>query len=173
MRHYYVLDLPIYRCSYDQHDAEMTAFTEKWKRRLVSRGGIEYRKLSKELRGQVDVQALLAFGGTWQFTQVVGWLRLYARPSSIGGELWLVRGKRLGRIIRNRMFGLVTPSDVLGTYFPRNADSGAIYSATLDAIRRFSKSGPMRRRHVDLSNFLRIGPVVDWRELLEQSAVSR
>jgi hypothetical protein len=110
-----------------------------------------------------------SYGGPWKFNQVVGWICLYAEPSYVGAHLWWVNAKRLQRKMK-KVFYLTTSSM---THFYPEDDSDKIFQDTLEDIKRLSKKTPLKGRHIDLDPFMRIGPFVDWRKLLNNGSERR
>lgn len=165
MRDYYIFDIPVYRCSEEQFDVDMAAAVAKRHDEFFATTGIS-RENAPESYKNIEEHTRQTFGGPWNFNQVVGWLRLFAEPSHVGGHLWWVDKKRIQRVMREKRFILITSSDVLGNYFTPEDDSDEIYRGTLEDIKRLSRQSPLKDRYVNLGTFLNIGPYIDWRSLL-------
>jgi hypothetical protein len=140
----------------------------------------QLKKLFGNLRHRETSEAYIAaedrlqrtYGGPWNFNQAIGWIRLYAAGSHVGGHLWWVDAKRPQRNMRNKMFRLMTPSNILPTFFTPAHSSDEIYRETLKAIKNLSRES-LKGRYVDLEAFENIGPFVNWQELLKVASKSR
>lgn len=169
MEDYYIFDIPVYRCTEEQFYADMDAAVSKRHDEIFATTGIS-RKNAPESYKNMEEHTRQTFGGPWNFNQVVGWLRLFAESSHVGGHLWWIDAKRIQRVMRQKRFFLTTISDVLSNYFTSEDDSESIYRRTIEDIERLTKQRPLKDRHVDLETFLNIGPHIDWRGLLNSVA---
>lgn len=169
MEDYYIFDIPVYRCTEERFYADMDAAVAKRHDEIFATTSIS-QKNAPESYKNIEEHTRQTFGGPWNFNQVVGWLRLFAESSHVGGHLWWVDAKRIQRVMRKKRFFLTTISDVLSNYFTPEDDSVSIYRGTLKDIERLTKQRPLKDRYVDLETFLNIGPHIDWRGLLNSMA---
>lgn len=165
MRDYYIFDIPVYGCSEKRYSNAMDNAVAKRHDEIFSMTGISREKAPESYKNS-ETHTRRAFGGPWHFNQVVGWLRLFAESSHIGGHLWWIDARRINKVMRHKRFYLKTASDVLGTYFTKQDDSETIYRKTLKHINVLKRQAPLKGRYIDLENFCNIGPFVDWRGLL-------
>jgi hypothetical protein len=168
MRDQYIFDIPVYRLTSDEFDAEIElhlAKRVKWLRSYDS----QRRPLSPERRDQQLHSIIADSGGPWQFNQIIGWLRLFAEGRTIGCHMWWVDAKRINRRMRRKRLYLSTFSDVLGAWFPKESSS-EIFATLLQRLSEMVGERPYANRYIDLDVFRRLGPFVDWRGILDQPA---
>lgn len=163
MSNQYIFDLPIYRKTKDDFDAEIETHIAKRIEWIISHDP-EQRPLGHEVVLRVRHSIIAEFGGTWQFNQIVGWLRLYVEGNTVGCHLWWV-DRRINRRMRNKHLYLQSPSDILHARLT-NESSMKIYEKLLLRLKELSEGTPYKNRYLDLDVFQRIGPLIDWRKLL-------
>ena len=83
MSNQYIFDLPIYRKTKNDFDAEIETHIAKRIEWIISHDP-EQRPLSHEVILRVRHSIIAGFGGTWQFNQIVGWLRLFVEGNTVG-----------------------------------------------------------------------------------------
>jgi hypothetical protein len=164
---FYFLDLPIYRCEEEWHDAEAERAATKSQDWLAASGAPPPEQAPHSYE-DIAVHTRSAFG-SWTFNQVVGWLRLYARPSHIGAHLWWVDAKQVRRKMRHKRFRLTSPSNVLPTYFTPKDDSQMIYRTLLEHLEQLADESPIKGRHLELTVLRNLGPLINWKKLLNHS----
>lgn len=169
MRDYYIFDLPIYRSSKKEYDADTESKLEERRQRAFDEQGLPRPSDDEGIRRQTLVEgwARNTLGGCWQFNQTVGWLRLYPEGYQVGAELWLVDAKRYSRTMPKKRFQCASGSNVLAMDVPHPSSSNVIYETLLESLESFASRDWMKRRKLDLSVFKRLGPFVNWHELLE------
>jgi hypothetical protein len=140
MRDQYIFDIPVYRLTSDEFDAEIELRLAKRVKWLCSYDP-QRRPLSPKRKDQQLHSIIADSGGPWQFNQVIGWLRLY----------------------------LSTFSDVLGAWFPKESSS-EIFATLLKRLSEMAGERPYANRYIDFDVFRRLGPVVDWRGIVDQPA---
>jgi hypothetical protein len=168
MRDYYIFEIPVYRCTKDSYYADMKEGEARYMDDLFESKGVP-RERDPEAYRIYKEHFMTRFGGPWDFNQIVGWIRLYAEGSHVGGHLWWVKERRLQRKMW-KTFYLSSYSDILATYFTLNDDSDGILRETLAQLEGRARETPLKGRHVDLSTFCRIGPFINWRGLLDTAA---
>jgi len=166
MRDKYIFDIPVYRKSHSEFDAEISTALAKRIEHILSHDP-ERRRLDRETHHRLHHAVIAESGGPWQFNQIVGWLRLFVEGSKIGCHPWWVNAKRLSRRMRNKRFYLKTTSDVLGIRL-RNETSNEIFDILLKRLSEKAEEPPYKNRYVDLAVFRRVGPFIDWRGMLDQ-----
>jgi len=164
MRDQYIFDIPIYRKTKDDFNNEI-------KTSLGSRVGwiishdLDRRPLKNETYDRLKDSVIRESGGPWQFNQIIGWLRLFVEGNTIGGHFWWIDAKRLNRKIRYKRLYLTTPSDVLQAWFPKES-STEIFDKLLNDLTTMAKEPKYKKHYFDLDVFRRIGPFIDWRDLI-------
>ncbi len=164
MDDYYIFDIPIYRCTQKEYETAQDAAVEKQLVRILDDQDI-LRESQPGTCERIRGTTSHAFGGPWQFNQIIGWLRLFAEGMKVGGHLWMAKGFRYSRRMPKKTLYLTTPSNVLATRFLGESTSKEIFEHTLDHIDAFAKQ--LRTRFLDLSVFRRVGPHIDWGGLLK------
>jgi len=167
MRNQYIFDIPIYRKTKDDFDAEIETHVTKRIKEIISCDP-EERPLDHQVIQRLHQSIIADFGGTWQFNQIVGWLRLYVEGNNVGCHLWWV-DKRINRRMRNKRLYLQSPSDILHARFTKES-SRKIYEKLLLRLIELSEGTTYKNRYLDLDVFQRIGPLIDWRKLLYSHA---
>ena len=166
MRDKYIFDIPVYRKSHDEFDAEIDTAMAKRVEHIISHDP-QRRRPDRETHQRLHHAVIAESGGPWQFNQIVGWLRLFVEGDKIGCHPWWVDAKRLSRRMRQKRLYLQTTSDVLGVRL-RNESSNEIYDILLKRLSEKAEEQPYKNRYVDLDIFRRVGPFIDWREMIDQ-----
>jgi len=166
MRDKYIFDIPVYRKSPSEFDAEINIAMARRVENIVSYDP-ERRQLDRETHQRLHHAVIAESGGPWQFNQIVGWLRLFVEGGKIGCHPWWVDAKRLSRRMRHKRLYLKTTSDVLGIHL-RNESSHEIFDILLKRLSEKAEEPPYKNRYVDLDVFRRVGPFIDWRGMIDQ-----
>ncbi len=93
MRDKYIFDIPVYRKSPSEFDAEINTAVARRVEHIVSYDP-ERHQLDRETHQRLHHAVIAESGGPWQFNQIVGWLRLFVEGGGIGGHPWGVDAKR-------------------------------------------------------------------------------
>lgn len=166
MRDKYIFDIPVYRKSPGEFDTEINTAMEKRVEHIVSHDP-ERRRLDRETHQRVSHAVIAESGGPWQFNQIVGWLRLLVDGGKIGCHPWWLDSKRLSGRMKHKRYYLQTPSDILGIRL-RNESADEIFDILLKRLSKKAEEPPCKNHYVDLDIFCRIGPFINWREMLDQ-----
>lgn len=166
MRNQYIFDIPVYRKTHEEFNAEINRELAKRVERIVSCDP-QRRPPNGKTRQRLHHAVIAESGGPWQFNQIVGWLRLFVEGGKIGCHPWWIDAKRLNRKMRHKRLYLKTKSDVLGIRL-RNESSNEIYDILLKRLTKEAAEPPYKKRYVDLDVFRRVGPFIDWRGMLDQ-----
>lgn len=155
---HYFFEIPIYRCSPDQH---------------ASRFADEKRKSLLPLEATRDTapESLVISAQwfdewhwyPWRYNEAIGWLRLYALGSQIRGELWYVKAKRIVRETRKRIFFVGKEFEISFRATDQNAE---IAEVVLQTLRDLKRRPFCRKRYVDLECFELVARHMDWQGLL-------
>jgi hypothetical protein len=160
----YVFELPVYSLSEDRYYDEFCTYKERLVERLCRGGGS--REDHQEFVNGLPF-LLEEFGGRWRYNQIVGFVGVLPLGCQLRGEIWLSTAKRIQRKLRykrieHRAKGFemtVKPED----------DSEHIFLSLLDNLRALGKGSLLRRRHLDFRAIMAVGPLVNWRELINKS----
>lgn len=96
----YFFDLPVYRVSQTQYEAELLAHIENVVFPVGTPHGDLHRRCASEDRPAYDRQlsdCRQSFGGCWQFNEIIGYVRLHFRGIQILGEYFAPERKRIVR----------------------------------------------------------------------------
>jgi len=106
MKDHYIFDIPIYVCEKIEYYADLDKDRENHFRNLYAQRDLADLSSEMSRTDMVEEEQFIRseFGGPWNFNSVVGWIRLYATSSYIGGNLWRVEGKRLRRKMKSKIF---------------------------------------------------------------------
>ncbi len=103
--------------------------------------------------------------GGWQFSQVVGWIRLFPLQRQMRGEYWFVNAKRIDVHMNRRNFEFYGKAFEL-SYFTGKESALDIFHQVEEAIDKLKIEKPFKGRYIDTEAFVNIGPFVNWRELI-------
>lgn len=103
--------------------------------------------------------------GGWQFTQVVGWIRLFPLRGQVRGEYWFVNAERIDIHMNKRNFEYCGKAFEL-TYFTAEDTSVDIFHKVVKRLEELRHENPFKRRYIDLESIVNIGAFVNWRELI-------
>ncbi len=106
------------------------------------------------------------FGYPALFNDVVGGIGLFARSRCICGQLYFSSSKRVHRRARNRILdrGEIFASEPFAEH-----SSAAIFESVFALLQSSLAHPLLRRRHLDLDAFEKLGRLLDWRSLLHPS----
>jgi len=169
MRDFYIFDIPVYRCRKERYYIEMGEAVEKHKKECFEWPGFSRkRKSSRETLSRVEADVRTAFGGAWEFNQIIGWVRLFPENNGLGAHVWFVEGRRLTRKMR-KLFRLQAMSSCPLNYSPPPADSLQIFRDLLKGLEDMAKQRPLKEHYLDLSVLRRTAPFIDWRRMIDES----
>ena len=117
-------------------------------------------EFSREARGSF----IQKYGG-WQFTQIVGWVRLFPLKWQMRGEYWFVNSKRINVHMNNKKFEYYGKAFEL-SYFSGKETSADIFREILKEFDKLKNESPFRGRYIDLEPLQNIGLFVNWRDLI-------
>jgi len=154
----YFCEIPIYRCSPDQHASWFD--DEKRKSLLPLEATRDTAPESLAITSQWFDEW---HWYPWRYNEAIGWLRLYALGSQIRAELWFVKAKRIVRETRKRVFFVGKEFEIS---FRSTDQNPQIAEAVLQTLRDLRRQPLYRKRYVDLECFEAIARHLDWQALL-------
>lgn len=125
-------------------------------------------KMSPDSNDEFDRNMKNSFNrryGGWQFTQVVGWIRLFPLRKQMRGEYWFVDANRIDVHMNKRNFEYCGKAFEL-TYFTGEETSIEIFCQIKRRLEELKNENPFKRRYVDMETFINIGAFVNWRGLI-------
>ncbi|GAB5493097.1 MAG: hypothetical protein Phog2KO_33120 [Phototrophicaceae bacterium] len=102
--------------------------------------------------------------GQWEYSQIIGVIKLYILGTSIRGETWFVDAKRVTRTMKKKSFYHYGKTFELSVF--NQIPSNEIYDAICLELKEASNEEPFRNRYIDLEAFNNIGKFVNWHEIL-------
>lgn len=162
----YFADIPVYRLSAEQYDAEFERHLDRQYKdpAWVGSDVRAFHDRNPQIGQSYRNRAWEHFGGAWRYNEIIGFIRLHFLGSQVRGEWWRIKGERIVRSRRKlfeyRHWKLVYESDI-----PHDATNAEIWAIICEYVERCRKELP--GRFVDSQVVDRIGPFVDWRALLE------
>lgn len=157
----YFFEIPIYRCSPDQH----TSWLAEEKRKCL--------QPFEETRDTAPESLAISkqwfdewHWYPWRYNETIGWLRLYALGTQIRAELWYVKAKRIVRETRKRIFFVGKEFEISFCLTDPNTEIGNV---VLERLRDLKRQPLFRKRYIDLECFEVVAQHLDWKGLLKLS----
>lgn len=147
----YFFDIPVYRLARNEYEARQEAYIQSM---MFETKNPDRKMMMRDLHWTF-------YGGSWQFSEIIGYIRLHFLGTQIRGEWWRVDAKRVTRT-RTKIFRYSGWKVVSEQEIPKGSTSKEIYRLILLYLQRAQKDRRLKRFYVDTSVFERIGPLVDW-----------
>ena len=151
-------DIPVYRLSCAKYEAEREASIPK---------EVDDMEEAPEAWKRLRAHYREKYGGSWQFNEIIGFIRLHVLGTQIRGEWWRVTSKRVTRTrtkhFEFRDWKITDEEDI-----PQRSTNAEIYALIIKYLKRAQNEKHIKRFHLDTSIFERIGPHVDWNALLKK-----
>ncbi|MCI5227624.1 MAG: hypothetical protein D3918_13430 [Candidatus Electrothrix sp. AX2] len=157
----YIFDIPIYRCDIDKHTHESENEKKKYQSLVVDAHGEEAIGSDSYLR--MGERFDRDHWYPWQFNEIIGYIRIYAIGYHVKGELWLTRAKKIRRDLKNKKIFYRGKAFEHRCFYQSSED---IFNSIQSEIVAIQNQQEFKKRFVDLSQFLEIGPFIDWPGLL-------
>lgn len=166
----YFYDLPVYRLSSDEYYAARDKYIDEVLFRPGTPDEIPLRqreKLNPRANDGFRDHLQSAYGGCWEFNEIIGYIRLHFLGSQIRGEYFAVAKRRIVRTrtktLEYRTWKLAPEVDIEQPYGT---------SEVLDAIHEYIADcrKELPKRFIDTSRFDTIAPFVDWGSLWRSDA---
>ena len=169
MRAKYFYDVPVYRLSHERYYKDMGEYIKKH----MCSGRPSHKKMMEDFyrreparKREAQDRLRKSYGGTWEYNEIIGYIRLYFLGTQIRGEYWGVNSKRVVRtrkkILECKTWKLASEIDL-----HQEPDSLSIFSKIMEYLGKCQKE--LKGRYIDTENLKTIGPYVDWKSLLEDS----
>jgi hypothetical protein len=162
----YFYTLPIYRVPYKKWCQEKdTYINTRLEEIFDTKSGWVERPTSdhiKKVTEDINSRYFLKYG-PWKFNEIIGYIELYAYFNQIHGEHYCVEGK-LYKGTKNPIryqHCTVTYKEII-----TNHSNQEIYKFILIYINRCKKA--LKNRFLDDSEFIRIGPYMNWIKIIEE-----
>ncbi|PYI91908.1 MAG: hypothetical protein DME97_12000 [Verrucomicrobia bacterium] len=147
----YFFDIPVYRLAQNEYEAKQGAYIKS----------MMFETENHDQEAMMRGHHWTFYGGSWQFNEIIGYIRLHFLGTQIRGEWWTVDAKRVTRT-RTKIFRYSGWKVVYEQEIPKGSTSKEIYRLLLLYLERAQKDKKLKRFYVDTSVFESIGPLVDW-----------
>lgn len=147
----YFFDIPVYRLARNEYEARQEAYIQSM---MLETENQDRKAMMRDLHWTF-------YGGSWQFNEIIGYIRLHFLGTQIRGEWWRVNAKRVART-RTKIFRYSGWKVVSEQEIPKGSRSEEIYRVILLYLERAQNDKKLRRFYVDTSVFEKIGPFIDW-----------
>src|SRR5271165_3458901 len=145
-----ILELPVYRCTEEQHYREQEAKFEmaaRWVKESL-------RALNKDLDTAEDLQVFRTDwfkreGCPWDFNQIVGWIRLYTWTGNIAAYLFFVR-ERISKNMSRKRFVWERAKFLEMRVFEHESNAQILDNLKTKILSERNESTRLRRLYVDI-----------------------
>jgi hypothetical protein len=159
----YFFDVPIYRCSLDQHTETMKK-QEKHAQAYLAAMSFGDEASRTKCYNQERARWNKYHWYCWQFNEIVGWIRLYVlMGGQIRGDEFYCSAKRI--VARSRA-PIQFRGKAFEIYVHREDPNEAIYNKILAALKDMQREPQFKKRFIDTSNLEYLGCFIDWKALL-------
>ncbi len=155
-RHFF--EVPIYRCSPDQHKEETS------RRKTKYLAAFEHEIITNPENHDFAEKSFdrnVAYN--WEYNEVIGYVRLYSLGTQIRGELWLMRAKRIVRGTKKNIHWIGKSFELDFTQGQSGFDIGM---AVLNKLRTLTREKPLVGRYVDTQALSNSMKAINWRSLV-------
>ncbi|HFK5878493.1 TPA: hypothetical protein ACGYSL_002402 [Legionella pneumophila] len=156
-----LLDVPVYRIKEDKYYRGLAEYLDECMDKL---GMQSFLESNPEWRAAHHEMYLKAYGGQWEFNEIIGYIKLFVLGGQVRGEYHQVDAKRIVKT-RKKIIELKSLKLVDEIELPSQGSNHEIYTGILDYLNACQKH--LKNRYIDLSVFQRIGPYIDWKSLFE------
>ena len=164
-------EIPVYRLPQERYYEEMTAYIEKVMYPGPPAHNAGLKRLHEkypDIKINFEEHIRAAYGGAWDYNEIIGWVQLHFLGSQIRGEFWRVKAKRLVRSMK-KVFEFRTLKLAPEISIPHEADNKEIYHLINKYLADCRKE--LKNRCLDTSRLDVVGPYVDWRALIKDENV--
>lgn len=151
-------DLPVYRLTEEKYYADLERYTDE---RIEAAGGPN-RNANAILH--IRQHSTEAFGGPWEYNEIIGYIRLHFVGSQIRGEYFAPASRRVVKS-RRKIFWMQTHKLAPEVQISFNPTSQSIFKLIVEYVDACKAELP--RRYIDSRQLMRLGPFVDWKGLYE------
>lgn len=157
-REKYFFEIPVYRCSAEDYQAEIKALEAE---HINNYGSLEYIWLTLPLNNYRKA-------GSWRFNQIIGYLRLFVDFGNnvIKAEYWRIEQRRIPKHQSKKKF-MLRGGNAIEVWFLKSETSKEIYTSLIENLEALQKEKRFKNRFIDLNVFREIGPFVDWRSFID------
>ncbi len=157
-----ILELPIYRCTEEQHRAEEKERFESWIELFETNFYLGERTPERVKIWDDHRQRSYAQMTTlWDFNEIVGWIRLYTWPGNIRAYLFFMK-ERITKVTRHKTFDTGRGNFIEMRVFPNQSNEEILSKLKARILAEVAESRRLRRFYVDTGVLDTLGPHIDW-----------
>jgi hypothetical protein len=156
-----VLEIPIYRCTEEQHQKEEDERFEAWIEPLETAFYLDGRMPERvqrwenyrsELRSRMVIP--------WDFNEIIGWIRLYTWPGNIRAYLFSTR-ERITRVMRRKTFETRRANFIEMRVYPNETNHEILVGLKARILAGITEHRRLHRAFVDTGVLDTLGPHID------------
>lgn len=161
-----LMTIPVYRLQREKYYEQRSVFTEN---RIFGGSDAEFKR--KYCENNPDYFSAYEnaihknYGGTWEYNEIIGFIKLHILGSQIRGEYWQDDKKRFIKS-RTKQFKYVTHKLAPEDSFCKEATNAEIYQTICSYVDDCRNE--LKGRYIDDSNLKNIGKYVDWKSLIKE-----
>jgi hypothetical protein len=156
-------EIPIYRCSLEEHSKEL----ENEKEAYVKRNNwtnedslaIRFTRLFEEREWY-----------PWRYNEIIGWVRIFRLGSQIRGELWGVSQRVSRKLVKKKFFYIGKLFEYSIAFKLKNLTNKRITQIVKDEIKSGLVGSKFERYHVDWENYERITRYFSWKDAMKRKS---
>lgn len=155
----YFMLVPVYRLPEEKYYLELE---RDFARQLESTCNEDFCSKNRDLVEQWRRHHHESYGGSWEFNEIIGYIKLYFTGTQVRGEYWSTAPKRKVRT-RKKQYEYKTHNLYVECEVWENTNEG-ILSAIEEYLAGCKKE--LKDRHIDLREFEALKNHIDWQSLI-------
>lgn len=162
----YFFDVPVYRLSEERYYRDMAQHIDDVLFPPEDQLSNTLRELDRinpnendALRGHIAKK----YGGSWQFNEIVGYIRLFFLGFQVRGEYFTIGQKNICRT-RRKIFELKSLNLAPEVEISDFTSNAAILAAVMEYLSNCRKE--LKGKHVDSEMFVNLSRFIDWQAFL-------
>tara|TARA_B100001063_G_C16772156_1_gene562443 strand:- start:780 stop:1295 length:516 start_codon:yes stop_codon:yes gene_type:complete len=165
MRGVEIITIPVYRIERGKYNKQKDLFSEK-----VMFGGPDgkfkraYAKSDRNWYFNFKYHLDEKFGGSWEYNEIIGYLEIYILGNQVRAQYWQDNKKRIVKT-RKKQFVFKTHKLVPEVSFDRSLTNEDIFDVINECISDCKQE--LKGRYLDTSTLDRLGPYINWKELIK------
>ncbi len=155
----YFMALPVYRINKETYFLNMDDYIQK--EMYSTERDVDFYKNNQPLKEQYEGYLRCAYGGPWEFNEIIGFIKIYFYGTQVRGEYWAVNTQRIVKT-RKKQFEYKTHKLYMEIGIKERTNEG-ILKAVRDYIEGCKSEIP--RRHIDTREFETLASHINWATL--------
>jgi len=154
----YFLELPIYSMSREKYEEKLKEKMDKEKLTIqTSKNDPNYELIMETYKN--------IWYRTWDYNQIIGYVRFYKEKNVIYGEIWMINKKRIPLKLDCKYFKYEESNPEWGYKLGECKTSRDVFELFCKIIPNDSTEF-LKKYYIDLDYFKRFGKYVDWKNYL-------